>query len=75
MSASSVIHVADTSEPYNLFSVSPLCPLCLCGSTRIVPRTPDTREELAGYKTDIAEGEFTEMDRKYLKALYARLKR
>jgi len=33
----------------------------------------DMREELAGYKEDIAEGEFEDMDRKYLRALYARL--
>ncbi len=31
------------------------------------------REELQGYKVDIAEGEFEDMDRKYLRALYARL--
>ncbi len=33
----------------------------------------DMRVELQGYKEDIAEGEFEEMDRKYLRALYARL--
>ncbi len=33
----------------------------------------DMREELQGYKEDIAEGEFEEMDRKYLRVLYARL--
>ncbi len=33
----------------------------------------DMREELQGYKEDIAEGEFEDMDRKYLRALYARL--
>ncbi len=33
----------------------------------------DMREELQGYKEDIAEGEFEEMDRKYLRALHARL--
>jgi hypothetical protein len=31
------------------------------------------REELQGYKEDIAEGEFEDMDRKYLRALHARL--
>ena len=31
------------------------------------------REELQGYKEDIADGEFEEMDRKYLRALYDRL--
>jgi len=34
----------------------------------------DTREELKGYKTDIAEGEFDERDRAYLQALHDRLK-
>ena len=38
---------------------------------------PDTsaalREELEGYKTDIAEGEFTAADHRYLRALLARL--
>ena len=33
----------------------------------------DLREELKGYKTDIAEGEFLEADRRYLRALSARL--
>ena len=33
----------------------------------------DMREELQGYKEDIAEGEFEETDRKYLRALHARL--
>ncbi len=33
----------------------------------------DMREELQGYKKDIAEGEFEDMDRKYLRALHARL--
>ncbi len=33
----------------------------------------DMREELQGYKEDIAEGEFEEMDRKYLRALHALL--
>ena len=33
----------------------------------------DLREELAGYKTDIAEGEFQDADRRYLRALSARL--
>ena len=33
----------------------------------------DMREELQGYKEDIADGEFEDMDRKYLRALYARL--
>ncbi len=33
----------------------------------------DLREELQGYKTDIAEGEFEEGDRRYLRALAARL--
>ena len=33
----------------------------------------DMREELRGYKEDIAEGEFEDMDRKYLRALHARL--
>lgn len=31
------------------------------------------REELQGYRDDIAEGEFDEGDRKYLQALYERL--
>ncbi len=33
----------------------------------------DMREELQGYKEDIAEGEFEDMDRKYLRSLHARL--
>ncbi len=33
----------------------------------------DLREELKGYKTDIAEGEFQEADRRYLRAISARL--
>ncbi len=33
----------------------------------------DMREELQGYKEDIAEGEFEDMDRKYLRALHAHL--
>jgi hypothetical protein len=33
----------------------------------------DLREELKGYKTDIAEGEFEERDRRYISAVYARL--
>ncbi len=33
----------------------------------------DMREELQGYKEDIAEGEFEDMDRKYLRALHTRL--
>ena len=33
----------------------------------------DMREELQGYKENIAEGEFEDMDRKYLRALHARL--
>ncbi len=33
----------------------------------------DLREELKGYKTDIAEGEFQDADRRYLRALSARL--
>lgn len=33
----------------------------------------DLREELKGYKTDIADGEFSEADRRYLDALHARL--
>ncbi len=33
----------------------------------------ELRDELAGYKTDIAEGEFTEADRKYLRAVHQRL--
>lgn len=33
----------------------------------------DTRDELTGYKQDIAEGEFTEADSQYLQALAKRL--
>lgn len=33
----------------------------------------ELREELKGYKADIAEGEFTERDRRYLRALAERL--
>jgi hypothetical protein len=33
----------------------------------------DFREELTGYKTDIAEGEFGDADRRYVRALYKRL--
>jgi type II secretory pathway component PulK len=33
----------------------------------------DLREELKGYKTDIAEGEFQEADRRYLRAVHQRL--
>ena len=33
----------------------------------------DTRDELEGYKQDIAEGEFTEADSQYLQALAKRL--
>ena len=33
----------------------------------------DTREELKDYKTDIAEGEFEQMDLKYLRAMQERL--
>ena len=33
----------------------------------------DMREELKGYKTDIAEGEFEARDRRYLSAIYKRL--
>lgn len=32
-----------------------------------------TRQELEGYKEDIAEGEFTGADRKYLRSLHARM--
>ncbi len=34
-----------------------------------------TREELKGYKEDIAEGELDEADRKYLRALHTRISR
>lgn len=33
----------------------------------------ETREELTGYKEDIAEGEFTEADQRYVQALYQRV--
>ncbi len=33
----------------------------------------DLREELENYKTDIAEGEFEEADRRYVRALHERL--
>ena len=33
----------------------------------------DLREELKGYKTDIAEGEFETWDHRYLRAVHARL--
>jgi DNA primase len=33
----------------------------------------ETREELADYKEDIAAGEFTEADHRYLQALYQRV--
>ena len=35
----------------------------------------ELRAELEGYKTDIAEGEFIEADRKYLRAVHKRLKK
>lgn len=35
--------------------------------------SPATRSELKDYRTDIDEGEFTEMDARYLRALSARL--
>ena len=37
--------------------------------------TPETRQELLDFKSDIAEGEFTSMDAKYLRDLHARLNR
>jgi hypothetical protein len=37
--------------------------------------TLETRQELLDFKSDIAEGEFTDMDAKYLRDLYARLTR
>jgi hypothetical protein len=37
--------------------------------------TAETRQELLDFKSDIAEGEFTDMDAKYLRDLYARLMR
>ena len=36
---------------------------------------PETRQELMDFKSDIAEGEFTDMDAKYLRGLHARLTR
>ena len=36
---------------------------------------PETRQELLDFKSDIAEGEFTDMDAKYLRDLHARLSR
>jgi hypothetical protein len=36
---------------------------------------PETRQELLDFKSDIAEGEFTDMDAKYLRDLYTRLTR
>jgi hypothetical protein len=36
---------------------------------------PETRQELVDFKSDIAEGEFTNMDAKYLRGLHARLTR
>ena len=36
---------------------------------------PETRQELLDFKSDIAEGEFTDMDAKYLRGLHARLTR
>ncbi len=38
-------------------------------------QSKELREELKGYKEDIAEGEFTAADRRYLRALAARLKK
>lgn len=35
--------------------------------------TDELRQELEGYKADIAEGEFTDADYNYLRALYKRL--
>jgi hypothetical protein len=37
--------------------------------------TPETRQELIDFKSDIAEGEFTDMDAKYLRDLHTRLSR
>jgi hypothetical protein len=37
--------------------------------------TPETRQELIDFKSDIAEGEFTDIDAKYLRDLHARLSR
>jgi hypothetical protein len=36
---------------------------------------PETRQELLDFKSDMAEGEFTDMDAKYLRGLHARLNR
>jgi hypothetical protein len=36
---------------------------------------PETRQELLDFKSDIAEGEFTDMDAKYLRDLHTRLSR
>lgn len=36
---------------------------------------PETRQELLDFKSDMAEGEFTDMDAKYLRGLHARLTR
>ena len=38
-------------------------------------QSKELREELEGYKEDIAEGEFTAADRRYLRALATRLKK
>ena len=37
--------------------------------------TAETRQELLDFKSDIAEGEFTDMDAKYLRDLHTRLSR
>ncbi|WP_158044670.1 hypothetical protein [Skermanella pratensis] len=37
--------------------------------------SPGARQELLDFKSDIAEGEFTDMDSKYLRDLHARLSR
>lgn len=37
--------------------------------------SPGTRQELLDFKSDIADGEFTDMDSKYLRDLHARLSR
>jgi hypothetical protein len=37
--------------------------------------SPETRQELLDFKSDIAEGEFTDMDAKYLRDLHTRLSR
>ena len=48
--------------------------LALIGKLLAKPDTSnDLREELEGYKTDIAEDEFEESDRRYLRALAQRL--